>query len=161
MVGEIIMSRFVRKWIDPTKSYILDTETGKKYYPTNPKGMLELFNLLTSEIEHYKKDYQEDKLLDQINLLTSLNEELRKHSQQVSKENTRLREELTNINKDLMSGGYPLILCPLCGGELEYSRSVGYPFSDQLYYDGYLQQVNRTRGNINGKLSALRNLLYG
>ena len=38
-----------------------------------------------------------------------------------------------------------------------YSMSL----RDQLYYDGYLQQVNRTRGNINGKLSALRNLLYG
>ena len=31
---------------------------------------------------------------------------------------------------------------------------------DRLYYDGYLQQVNRTRSNINGKLSAVRNLLY-
>ena len=38
-----------------------------------------------------------------------------------------------------------------------YDRSL----RDQLYYDGYIQQVNRTRGNINGKLSALRNLLYG
>ena len=52
MVGEIIMSRFVRKWIDPTKSYILDTETGKRYYSTNSTRMLELFNLLTNEIEH-------------------------------------------------------------------------------------------------------------
>lgn len=38
-----------------------------------------------------------------------------------------------------------------------YSMSL----RDRLYYDGYLQEVNRTRGNINGKLSALRNLLYG
>ena len=38
-----------------------------------------------------------------------------------------------------------------------YSMSL----RDQLYYDGYLQQVNRTRGNINGKLSALMKLLYG
>ena len=147
------MSRFVRKWIDPTKSYILDTETGKKYYPTNPKGMLELFNLLTSEIEHYKKDYQEDKLLDQINLLTSLNDELRKHSQQVSKENTRLREELTNINKDLMEGYYPLIACPLCGGELKYSRSVSYPFTDRLYYEFDCNDCDYTGRIYKGEIS--------
>lgn len=38
-----------------------------------------------------------------------------------------------------------------------YKRSL----REQLFYDGYLQEVNRTRGNINGKLSALRNLLCG
>ena len=153
MVGEIIMSRFVRKWIDPTKSYILDTETGKKYYPTNPKGMLELFNLLTSEIEHYKKDYREDELLDKISLLTMVNEELKNNSLKIANENKRLMEELTNINKDLMSGGYPLILCPLCGGELEYSRSVGYPFSDRLYYEFDCKDCDYTGRLFKGKMS--------
>ena len=38
-----------------------------------------------------------------------------------------------------------------------YKRSL----RAQLFYDGYLQEVNRTRNNINGKLLALRNLLYG
>jgi len=30
---------------------------------------------------------------------------------------------------------------------------------DRLFFDGYIAQVNKTRNNINGKLSALKNLI--
>ena len=31
--------------------------------------------------------------------------------------------------------GVPLILCPKCGAELIYDRSVGFPFGNVIYYE--------------------------
>lgn len=142
--------RFIRKWVNPVESYLLDTETDKKYFVKNPKSMLELFNTMNEEINKYKNADSTIKFLkSRIDTLEDTIKKLEKLNLDYADKNFRLIKELETVNNDFVKNNTSVMTCHLCGGNLTHRREIELEYSNKLYDEyecldcGYIGRIYR------------------